>query len=840
MKHRSPRTVPAVAAVVAACVVMLTAATAHAQTILRVDASSTDPAPDGATWPKSFTHLQDALAAAAGIASPATPVRIWVAKGTYMPDGGRIPDGGAHIPGSADRIATFQLVNDVVIEGGYAGIGEPVPDARIVGSYETILSGDLAGDDSPDFANNDENGYHVVTGTETDQTAVLDGVTITAGNAIDLNFPFNAGGGMYNVGGSSPTLSNCTFSGNRAGFAGGGGMYNTDGSSPMLTNCTFDGNTATQYGGGVYNSSSSPTLTDCTFSGNTAASRGGGMFNTFSSPTLTNCTLNANMASQGGGVFNIDGSNSMLTDCMFSVNTASDGGGMFNFEGSSPTLTDCTFSNNTTRFRGGGMYNVDGSSPTLTNCIFDGNTATTSDGGGMSNENSSNPMLTNCTFIENTSGDDGGGMFNFISSPTVTDCTFSGGTARFGGGMYNITGSNPTVINCTFSSNTVSFFGGGMYNTAGSSPTVTNCTFSENTARYGGGMQNRSINTSPTVTNCTFNGNISTFNGGGMANDVGSSPTLINCILWGNMATIGDHEIFNASSIPRITFCDIAGSGGSAAWDASLGTDGGGNIDADPNFVRQPDDGGDGFGDDPSTPNVDEGANDDFGDLRLSPGSPCIDAGDNSAVPADAFDLDGDGDLTEPIPFDLDGLARFIDDPLTPDTGVGTPPIVDMGAYEFLPPIPIAVDVRPEECPNSLNRRNRGAFPVAVVGGDDFDVSMIDSATITLSRADGVGNGIGPIAGPPGPHIVVEDVTGPAGDGPCPCDDAGADGVDDLLMMFSTPDLVAALQLDTFSRDEFVEVVVRGALVDGRSFVGSDCLRILGTADRAMRLRVSR
>jgi len=37
------------------------------------------------------------------------------------------------------------------------------------------------------------------------------------------------------------------------------------------------------------------------------------------------------------------------------------------------------------------------------------------------------------------------------------------------------------------------------------------------------------------------------------------------------------------------------------------------------------------------------------------------------------------GDVTT----DLDGNARFVDDPYTPDTGSGTPPIVDMGAYEF-------------------------------------------------------------------------------------------------------------------------------------------------------------
>jgi hypothetical protein len=59
-------------------------------------------------------------------------------------------------------------------------------------------------------------------------------------------------------------------------------------------------------------------------------------------------------------------------------------------------------------------------------------------------------------------------------------------------------------------------------------------------------------------------------------------------------------------------------------------------------------------------------------DYHLSPGSPCIDAGDNTAVPAG-------------ITTDLGGNLRFIDDPFTPDTGLGPPPVVDMGAYEYLP-----------------------------------------------------------------------------------------------------------------------------------------------------------
>ncbi|MHC4537653.1 MAG: hypothetical protein ACYS6K_27280, partial [Planctomycetota bacterium] len=46
---------------------------------------------------------------------------------------------------------------------------------------------------------------------------ILEGFTITSGNA-------DYGGGMYNDN-ASPTVTNCTFSGNYAGYLGGG-MYN--------------------------------------------------------------------------------------------------------------------------------------------------------------------------------------------------------------------------------------------------------------------------------------------------------------------------------------------------------------------------------------------------------------------------------------------------------------------------------------------------------------------------------------------------------------------------------------------------------------------------------------
>ncbi|MHC4280557.1 MAG: right-handed parallel beta-helix repeat-containing protein [Planctomycetota bacterium] len=229
-----------------------------------------------------------------------------------------------------------------------------------------------------------------------DANTILDGFTITGGNANGASYPDNIGGGMFNYS-SSPTVTNCTFTGNSADLSGGG-MFNEN---------------------GIFNDGCNPTVTNCTFTGN-SADYGGGMYNWDSNPVLTNCT--------------------------FTVNSADlDGGGMYNSYFSSPTVTNCTFTENSAVSNGGGMYNLTSSSPTVTNCTFTENLSG-SDGGGMFNSSSS-PTVTNCTFTENLSGSDGGGMFNSSSSPTVTNCTFTGNSALIGGGLYNGL-SSPTLTNC--------------------------------------------------------------------------------------------------------------------------------------------------------------------------------------------------------------------------------------------------------------------------------------------------------------------------------------------------------------------------------------------------------
>jgi hypothetical protein len=344
-------------------------------------------------WDNACT-LQTALASAV------SGQEIWVAVGTHLP-----------ATEEKDRRITFQLKNGVAVYGGFA-MTETERIQRNPAINVSILSGDIGvvGDSS-------DNSYHVVTGAT---GAILDGVTITAGNANGAS-PNDRGGGMYNSS-SNPALTNVIFISNTA-TTGGGGMANESG-SPILTNVTFSGNSAGWYGGGMANwSGSGPALTNVTFSGN-AAGEGGGMYNYYnnSSPTLTSVAFDSNSATLGGG--------------MYSENS------------SGPALMNVTFTGNTASSQGGGMYNG-ATSPTLMNVTFSANAADS--GGGMGNQAGSSPVLTNVTFISNTASTQGGGMYNYSGSSKLTNATFTGNTADlFGGGMANLSNASPAIRNTIF------------------------------------------------------------------------------------------------------------------------------------------------------------------------------------------------------------------------------------------------------------------------------------------------------------------------------------------------------------------------------------------------------
>jgi hypothetical protein len=205
-----------------------------------VDQDNVPETRDGTGWARAFETLQQGLQAAA--ANPAIKT-VYVAGETYTPD--EAPET------LGDRSASFGLIPNVAVVGGFAGYGG-VPNgyARDLLAYETILSGDLYGDD--ETVGNAENSYHVVKADwsfqDSGKTAILDGFTVTAGHAES----YDHGAGVY-CRNSSPLITSCTIAGNVASgsSAGGGGFYAAEAGLPRLANCLIAGNTATQ-GGAVY------------------------------------------------------------------------------------------------------------------------------------------------------------------------------------------------------------------------------------------------------------------------------------------------------------------------------------------------------------------------------------------------------------------------------------------------------------------------------------------------------------------------------------------------------------------------------------------------------------
>ena len=225
-----------------------------------------------------------------------------------------------------------------------------------------------------------------------------------------------------------------------------------------------------------------------------------------------------------------------------------------------------------------------------------------------------------------------------------------------------------------------------------------------------------------TITNSTICGNSAGDDGGGLY--LRRDAELQNTAVAGNTAPSGPDILVYPSYITLSGSHNLISNGSDQT---ALVNGENGNLvgtpesPLDPRFIRNPSDGGDGWGDDPETPDIDESLNDDYGDLRLRPDSPAVDAGSNDLLPADEFDLDGDGDVTEPLPFDHDGNPRIQN---------GT---VDMGAYEY---------VAPALVPGDLNGDG-------MVGGDDLDIVRANwgRSVVAGSLLDGDPSGDGVVGG---------------------------------------------------------------------------------------------
>jgi len=384
--------------------------------IIYVHASAGLGNQDGTTWRHAYRNLREAMEAAT------FGDQLWVAKGIYWT--------------GSDENSTFQLKNGVEIYGGFplSTGDEGNFDLRDAENGLSVLSGDIDQDDLRDrdgiVSDTDDvvgrNSYHVVTASDTDATAVLDGFVITAGQA-DGTGEIGRGGGLYNDGGNA-TLRNIRFIGNFASEYGGG-FFDRNVSDLTFDHLTFTGNKTAGDGGGMFSSNTSNLLlSHTTFSGNTAGNSGGGLaavedINT----TFQNVIFAGNLAKAGGGLANKN-SFPILTNVALYGNEASEsGGGMMNFN-SSPRLINSVFSGNSTEGLGGGMGNAGNSSPSLINITLFANTATVG-GGGISNIDQSEPTLQNCVLWANSSDGPGNQMYNMgiSSDPSINSSLVQGG-----------------------------------------------------------------------------------------------------------------------------------------------------------------------------------------------------------------------------------------------------------------------------------------------------------------------------------------------------------------------------------------------------------------------------
>lgn len=270
-------------------------------------------------------------------------------------------------------------------------------------------------------------------------------------------------------------------------------------------------------------------------------------------------------------------------------------------------------------------------------------------GGGILIVSAVSPTIRNCLFTDNRCTFGGAaGYINNGGAPAFSACTFQNGQGGSFGGAFDIAGGGAVRFDrCIFRNNTAGR-AGALEIFASTGPQVTNCLFVGNTATSatgGGGGVWVGTGGNPVLRNCTIVGNFSTSQAvAGLRNQNAPAATVANCILYDNVGPAGAQGAGNqANTGTNITYSLVEG-----------GYAGTGNSSADPLFVA------------PLS-----------GDFRLGAGSPGIDAGNNNAVPAG-------------ILLDLAGQPRFQDLPAAPDTGLGQAPLVDLGAFEALPPAFVA------------------------------------------------------------------------------------------------------------------------------------------------------
>ena len=319
--------------------------------VIRVGTTTPDrlgPCLQGDCWDNPYSNLQDALTAA----GPGS--EIWVQQGVYVPDvgQGQIDD---------DPTSFFFIPPGVALYGGFAG-SETEREQRDAVNNLTIISGDIDGNDTNTDGNfvaesiNDVNGLNAYNILFSNGDLILDGFTITAGDASGVTLSEQTGGALYCNAGSdfNRILSNNHWVGNFS-LNGGGAIY-VCGSS--VSDSIFSGNYTEGNGGAVFEPLGSD-FSNVSFFNNTAELSGGALNG--GDFVIDRGYFAGNVSDlTGGAIFSF--ADLEISNALFSGNYGDSQGGALFVIGQT-TITNATFTGNVSDGEGGAIYDVSSNTP---------------------------------------------------------------------------------------------------------------------------------------------------------------------------------------------------------------------------------------------------------------------------------------------------------------------------------------------------------------------------------------------------------------------------------------------------------------------------------------------
>ncbi len=265
----------------------------HGQIYVNLSANGDN---NGSSWDHAFVNLQEGLDAA----SPGD--QIWIAAGTYIPNGPS-PD-NSH----------FVVRNAVDVYGGFSG-SEGQLEERDWETHQTIISGDIDGDDVPgDLLNHRlDNAQHVFIIDAENQTCVIDGLIFEGGATSIEDFEPDItdttgyhrwyGGAMLLR--SSTTIRNSVFREN-VGYQGAAicaFAHDTSNIILKIEKTVIDTNFSV-YGGAVcVLAPCDASFAECQILRNKTPGTGGGLFITNTNTIIEDCIFEKNRARHGGAIF---------------------------------------------------------------------------------------------------------------------------------------------------------------------------------------------------------------------------------------------------------------------------------------------------------------------------------------------------------------------------------------------------------------------------------------------------------------------------------------------------------------------------------------------------------